>query len=165
MSCKHAESCWPLSIISDLQEFIWRKHLRSRCLIEVQQITGLISAPGAETGCHSEVQALKLSGSVAQQIGDSRGGRIYSVMKFLDAKVAIGGPGLVASLQPKSGISVQKAWDVPVWTRVQSPPAPQNPHSHSFIKRRVAICVKRGLLICLKKDVVLNEARRRIVEA
>ena len=29
--------------------------------------------------------------------------------------------------------------------RVQSPPAPQNPYSHSFIKRRVAICVLRGL--------------------
>ena len=106
------------------QTIIWRKHLRSRCLIEVQQIS-FIPLPGEGTRHRPEsypsrsVQIRGVGKSGIVRVG------LAARMKFLEDKAAIGGPGLVAARKPKAGISMQKAYGFLVWTRVQSPPAPQ----------------------------------------
>ena len=107
------------------QTIIWRKHLRSRCLIEVQQISfipllgeGTRHRPESYPSRSVQIRGVGKSGIV--RVG------LAARMKFLEDKAAIGGPGLVAARKPKAGISMQKAYGFLVWTRVQSPPSPQN---------------------------------------
>ena len=107
------------------QTIIWRKHLRSRCLIEVQQIS-FIPLPGEGTRHRPEsypsrsVQIRGVGKSGIVRVG------LAARAKLLEDKASVGGPGLADARKPKAGISMQKAYGFLVWTRVQSPPAPQS---------------------------------------
>ena len=75
------------------QRIIWRKQLRSRCVIEVQQITFILSQ-GERTGHHSEAVVPKRSGPVVQPNRKQFGSFLAALAKSLEDKVQVGGFGL-----------------------------------------------------------------------
>ena len=105
------------------QRINWRNSLRSRCLIEAQQIWPNSPARRGNETSPGKPLVLKRSDQRCYKIGNSQQVP-RPVGETLEDKGAVGGLGLAAPRKSKARISMQKAYGFLVWTRVQSPPSP-----------------------------------------